>query len=123
MSFFRGPNGPETPGQAQIPDLPTNIRPLLVGAAALGGFIAFILLLSWLRSIYTSLLWFDNLGFREVFTTIIVTRIWLFIAGAAALSALVGVNIYLTYRYGQGPQMAPMPEETLKVLRPLVLGG
>ena len=123
MSFFRGPNGPETQGQGQIPDLPTNIRPLVIGAAALGGFIAFMLLLSWFRSIYTDLLWFDNLGFREVFSTIIVTRVWLFVAGAAALAALVSVNIYLTYRYGQGPQMAPMPEETLKVLRPLVLAG
>jgi hypothetical protein len=92
-------------------------------AVIAGVVIGLLILLGWLRGVYTNLLWFDNLRYTEVYRTILVSRIWLFLVSAALFALVGGLNVYLTYRFGRGPQVSPLPDETLRVLRPLSKGG
>ena len=85
--------------------------------------ITVLAVLAWALQVYADLLWFGSLGFRSVFRTILLTRIWLFFAGGAIFALIAAANIFLTYRFGRGPEVAPLPPETLRVLRPLVLVG
>jgi uncharacterized membrane protein (UPF0182 family) len=47
------------------------------------------------RSVYTSYLWFDSLGYASVYSTEIVTKTWLFLAGAGVFLAIIGANLLL----------------------------
>lgn len=90
------------------------------------------LLLLWVggsvaANIYTDWLWYDNLGYLSVFTTILTTRIMLFALGAVVFLAIFGVNVYLAQRYsphGIAPQAAlNIPLEALNWARRLVVVG
>ena len=125
MSFlFFGSGGGSV---VQPPDdqfqVPPNLGPMLRWGVIAAGVIALLVLLNWFLGIYTNILWFENIGYRGVYRTILVTRVELFIAGALIFGLIAGANIYLTYRFGRGPQVAPLPEETLRVIRPMALWG
>jgi uncharacterized membrane protein (UPF0182 family) len=47
------------------------------------------------KSIYADWLWFQSLGFASVYGTEIVTRVWLFFAGAGLFLALIAGNLAL----------------------------
>ena len=90
------------------------------------------LLLLWIggsvaANIYTDWLWYDNLGYLSVFTTILTTRIVLFALGAIIFLAVFSVNVYLAQRYsphGIAPQAAlNIPLEALNWARRLVVVG
>ena len=51
------------------------------GSLALLVALLLILILWWTRSIYTDWLWFEHLGYRSVFTKILILKTWLFLAG------------------------------------------
>ena len=123
-SPFRGFGGssfmPPTNGQSMVPP---NLGPVIRLAALAGGIIVLLLLLNWFRNIYTNFLWFGNLGYSDVFRTILLTRVWLFLLGAGIFSAFAGINVFLTYRFGKPPAVAPLPDETLRLLRPATLIG
>ncbi|NLE82729.1 MAG: COG1615 family transporter, partial [Rhodococcus sp.] len=80
---------------AGIPSLSKRSRVLLIVAL-----VAAILLLMGPRlvSTYTDWLWFGELGFRSVFTTVLLTRIILFVAVALFVGALVWLALFLAYR-------------------------
>lgn len=122
-SFFRGGNGSNGSASSPVGNLPVNPRPLILGAVVIGSVILGLFLFGWLRSVYANILWFENLDFRSVFTTIIITRIWLFALGALAFAVFAGLNVYLTYRYASGPSALPGPQGTVTTLKRLVLGG
>ncbi|MBI2872087.1 MAG: UPF0182 family protein [Chloroflexi bacterium] len=90
------------------------------GAVALGLIVLFVLL-NVARGIYTDWLWFDSLGFVRVYTTMLVTRVWLFFAGALVMAALLGVNLYLAYRYSQGPMQVALPPQLLELSRRFIV--
>ncbi|MHB8574060.1 MAG: UPF0182 family membrane protein [Dehalococcoidia bacterium] len=50
------------------------------------------------KSIYADYLWFDSLGFASVFGKQIITKIWLFFAGALVFLALMALNLWLARR-------------------------
>ena len=52
---------------------------------------------------YGDWLWFENLGFAQVFTTIIWAKVLTFIAFALVFGVFAGVNLYLARRYGPYP--------------------
>ena len=51
-----------------------------------------------LRGIYTNWLWFDNLGHLDVYTTILSTRIWLFLAGFIIAFTAIGLNFFWAHK-------------------------
>ena len=71
------------------------------------GLVVLLVLLNVLRQIYTNWLWFDALNYRSVFTTILFTRVWLFIAGAVVFAAIVTPNAIIAYRNSVG-EPAPL---------------
>ena len=50
-------------------------------------------------SLYTDRLWYLDAGYFEVFSTLVWTKTGLFFAFGAVMALVVGVNIYLAYRF------------------------
>ena len=65
---------------------------------AVGSLIALFILASIGRGIYTEWLWFDSLGFSNVYSTILTTKVWLFFAGALFSLGLLLANLFLVRR-------------------------
>ena len=105
------------------PQMPTRIGPFVKWGAVLVGLILLFVLLSFLRSIYTDLLWYDTLGLKSVYVKILLTRIVLFVIGAAFLVAVLSISLYICNRVSRGPMNLPLPPETLELLRKLTFWG
>ena len=91
-----------TPG-AGLPARPRLLGPVLVVLAVLlmvGGVGI---------SLYTDLLWFSSVDYRQVFTTVLTTRLMLFFGFGLLMAVIVGVNVYLAYRVR--PPFRPMSLE------------
>ena len=106
---------------------PPRLSSILTWVVPLG-----MLLLLWiggsiLANIYVDWLWFDNLGYLSVFTTILWTRISLFVVGALVFGALFSINVILAQRYsphGISTEAAlSIPLEALTWARRLVFIG
>ena len=103
--------------------LPPNTGTFIKWGLILIGVISLFVFLNILRGVYTDWLWFNNLGFLDVFTTILWTRTWLFIAGAAVFGAMITVNVFLAHRHARGESVLPLPEDTLRWLARLLVVG
>ncbi|MEO7260335.1 MAG: UPF0182 family protein, partial [Jatrophihabitantaceae bacterium] len=93
------------------PDMP-NIRVSRRGKIVIGVLASLFVLLSVLGSlvrVYTNWLWFGEVGFRSVFSTILWTRIVLFLTVGLALVAIIGANVFLAYR--MRPPFRPISQE------------
>ncbi len=106
---------------------PPRLSSILNWAIPLGA-----LLLLWIggsiaANIYVDWLWFDNLGYLSVFTTILTTRVALFVLGALIFAAVFAANVYLAERFspkGISPEAAlNIPLEALTWARRLVVIG
>ena len=60
-------------------------------------------------SLYTDLLWFRGVGFSSVFTTVLRTRLLLFVGFGLLMAVVVGANITVAYRVR--PPFRPMSLE------------
>ncbi|GAA2992892.1 UPF0182 family protein [Actinokineospora diospyrosa] len=78
-----------------LPKLSRRSRILLIIAAAL---ILLLLVGSRLLSTYVNWLWFGEVGFTSVFTTVLWTRIVLFFAVGALVGGLLAVSLWVAYR-------------------------
>ncbi len=87
-----------------------------IGLAVLALILLFVVL-SLGRSIYTNWLWFSQFGFRSVYTTILTTKIWLFLAGFVTMGTLTVLSFRYAYRNSWGPVLYPMPPEAVVWLR------
>ena len=88
---------------AGLPARPRLLGPVLVVLAVL-------LLLGGVGiSLYTDLLWFQSVDYTTVFTTVLTTRLLLFIGFGLLMAVIVGVNVYLAYRFR--PPFRPMSLE------------
>ncbi|UQX90288.1 UPF0182 family protein [Jatrophihabitans telluris] len=93
------------------PEMP-SIRVSRRGKIFIGVVIALIVLLSLVGSaarVYTNWLWFGELGYRGVFSTILWSRIVLFLIFGFVLTVIVGANVYLAYR--MRPPFRPISPE------------
>ncbi len=82
----------------------------------IGSIILLFIVISILRSIYTEWLWFNSLGFSNVYTTILTTKIWLFFGGSFIFLLILLPNLFLARRlsppstvidlFGQGLMVA-----------------
>ena len=50
-------------------------------------------------SVYTDRLWYDEVGYGQVFSTLLWTKALLFIVFGLLMGAVVGVNMFLAYRF------------------------
>ena len=91
-----------TPG-AGLPARPRLLGPVLVVLAVLlmlGGVVV---------SLLTDLLWFRSVDYTQVFTTVLTTRLLLFVGFGLLMAVLVGANVYVAYRVR--PPFRPMSLE------------
>src|SRR4051794_16417410 len=80
--------GPRRPGR--------RARALVItGAVLLLGFFA----LTTFASVYTDRLWYRSVGYTNVWSTMLWTRVGLFLVFGVLMGAVVGVNIHLAYRF------------------------
>jgi len=91
-----------TPG-AGLPARPRLLAPVVV--------VVFVLLIvgGVVVSLYTDLLWFREVGFSQVFSTVLRTKLLLFVLFGALMAALVGANITVAYKVR--PPFRPMSLE------------
>ena len=112
------PESPNLPGVSAV-----VLRRMRNGCITAVSLIFAFLVLWWLRTVYTDLLWYDELGYQGVFTKILVMKIWLFVGGTAVTAAALIVNFYFTFRFSRGPSTLPVTEETMRLLRALLVAA
>jgi len=96
---------------AMRPEMP-RIRVSRRGAIAIGVLVSLFVVLSVLGSIvrlYTDWLWFGEVGYRSVFSTILFTRVVLFVVFGVLMAGIVGVNVALAWRLR--PPFRPVSQE------------
>jgi len=96
---------------AMRPDMP-SIRVSRRGKIVIGVLVSLFILLSALGSlvrVYTNWLWFGEVGYRGVFSTILTTRIVLFLVVGLVLAAIIGSSVFLAYR--MRPPFRPISQE------------
>ena len=79
---------------------------------------------SWLgRGIYTDYLWYSQLGYEDVFLTVLLTKVILFVVGFVFVFALMLANLFYVNKRTTGPIEAALPDDLIGVIRKLVLIG
>ena len=116
---------PDLPQDFDLPQVPPYTGTLVKWGAAVIGLILLFALLSFLKSIYTDWLWYGSLGLRSVYVKVLVTRVALFIVGAAVVAAGLVVSLYFANRQSEGPPAAAVAvaPEALAFLKRLVFWG
>src|ERR1700712_2184752 len=93
------------------PDM-SSIRVSRRGKIVIGVLVALFVLLTALGSlvrVYTNWLWFGEVGYRPVFSTILWTRVVLFLIVGLVLAVIIGTNVFLAYR--MRPPFRPISQE------------
>jgi len=96
---------------AMRPDMP-SIRVSRRGKIVIGVLVSLFVLLSVLGSlvrVYTDWLWFGEVGYRSVFSTILWTRVVLFLLVGLVIAAIIGANVFFAYR--MRPPFRPISQE------------
>ena len=80
------------------------------------GILVFLFILASIgKGIYTEWLWFGSLGFSNIYTTILGTKLWLFFAGALAFFALLVANLFLARR------LSPVSTDNILIKQAVVI--
>jgi uncharacterized membrane protein (UPF0182 family) len=82
--------------EERLPQPPRRRGRWLIAVAI--GFVVALFALSAFASIYTDGLWYAEVHYGEVFSTILWTKVGLFIVFGGLMAAVVGLNCYLAYR-------------------------
>ena len=81
-----------------------------------------VFFLSWLgRGIYTDYLWYSQLGYQDIFITVLMTKIILFIVGFIFAFALLFANLFYVNKKTTGSIEVPLPDDLIGVIRKLVI--
>ncbi|MEX0786875.1 MAG: UPF0182 family protein [Dehalococcoidia bacterium] len=92
------------PGPFQFRRRPRFRMPggLMRWGVVLAVLIILFIVLNVIKGIYADWLWFDSIDYLSVYRVRIVTRIWLFFAGAGVFLAFFGANVILALRAPSG---------------------
>ena len=124
-----GPSGPDGPQRPGGPGGPGGQRPVATasrrpGALVITSIVLVVgfMLLSGFASFWTERLWFGSVGYREVFTTLLLTRIGLFLVFAGLMAATVAITMAMAYRFRPvlWPGMPGMPDDGMDRYRELL---
>ncbi len=124
MASNGDPNGrpPQFPGDfLSRPNFPYRrvIKWSLIGI----GIIILFVMLNIAKNVYTEWLWYDSLGYGAVYTKGLLTRVWLYFAGAGLFSAVFLGNIVLAQRLARRDEPAILPPETIVLIKGLTRIG
>lgn len=96
MSFNFGSQN-DGAGQGGL-SLPGNNQLIIRLAIVLSILIGVIVLGSFMRSVFTNWLWFDGLGYTDVYRTVLVAKLLLFVVGCLSMIAITFLSIFVTYK-------------------------
>ena len=117
-------NDSEQPDSPTIPGISAlSLRRVRTGSIIAVALLFGFLILWWLRTVYTDWLWFGELGYREVFTKILVLKFWLFVGGTTVTAAALLFNFYLTFRFSRGPSTLPVNDDSMRLLSALLVAA
>ena len=91
------------PGRVALGGRPRLLAPVAVAVVLI------LVLAGVFVSLYTDLLWFRETGFSVVFTTVLRTKLLLFVAFGIVMAAAIGANVTVAYRVR--PPFRPMSLE------------
>ncbi|WP_210504080.1 UPF0182 family membrane protein [Nocardioides xinjiangensis] len=121
----QGPDGPQRPGGPAGPGGPRTVtssrRPGALVITAIVLILAFMLL-SGFASFWTERLWFGSVGYSEVFSTLLLTRVGLFLVFAGLMAATVALAMSMAYRFRPvlWPGMPGVPDDGMDRYRQLL---
>jgi hypothetical protein len=87
---------------------------------ALAAVVLLLLFATQVASFYTDVLWFDSIGYANVFWTLLATRLGVGIAAGLIVAALLAGNLLLSKRLAPPYRMPTPQEETVERYRELV---
>jgi len=83
-----------------------------------------VFVVSWIaKGIYTDYLWYSNLGFEDIFLTVLTTKIILFVVGFIFVFALVLANLFYVNNKTTGPIEVALPDDLIGAIRKLIVIG
>ena len=85
---------PETVTQA--PEPPRRSRAMLI---TVGLLVVLFLAFTGFSAFWTERLWFSSVGYQKVFTTLVQTKVGLFVVFGTLMALAVGANLLLAYRF------------------------
>jgi uncharacterized membrane protein (UPF0182 family) len=119
----RRPHDPRSVPVAMRPPVgaPTLTRRTRILLIAAGVLVLLLLTGSRLINFYVDWLWFGEVGYRNVFTTVLFTRIVQFLLGAVLIGGLVALSLWVAYRFR--PVFIPVtgPEDPVARYRTIII--
>lgn len=109
--------------ESGLPVIPPYTGTLVKWGIAVIGLILLFVLLTFLKSIYTDLLWYDSLDLRSVYVKVLTTKIVLFVVGVAIVSPAIAISLYFGNRQSAGPAAVNVSPEAMAFLRRLAFWG
>ena len=70
----------------------------------------------WAVGVYADWLWYDALGYADVFLTIVTVKATLFAVGGLLAATMVGLNIAIVLPLALGPFTRPLPADFLRLV-------
>ena len=123
MSFDLTNDAEQVPGQSLPGISAVHLRRVRNWSLALISLLFLFLALWWARTVYTDLLWFDQLGFRGVYSKILLMKLWLFVGGTLVSATALSLTLYLTFRFSLGPSTLAFSADTFRLLGALLIAG
>ena len=123
MSFDLTNDAERVPGQS-LPGISSiHLRRAWKWSLVLIILLFVFLALWWARSVYTDLLWFDQLGFRSVYSKILIMKLWLFVGGTLVSASALSLTLYLAFRFSLGQSTLGFSADTFRLLGALLTAG
>ena len=117
-------NDAEQPQPFPMPGLSADsLRRLSRLTLAAGVLVFSLLILWWARDAYTDRLWFGHVGYRDVFTQILLLKLELFVAGASLAAMALATTMYATWRSAGGESSLAQPPHVFRLLYAIVLAS
>ena len=123
MSFDLTNDAEQVPGQSLPGISAVHLRRVRNWSLGLISLLFLFLALWWARTVYTDLLWFDQLGFRGVYSKILLMKLWLFVGGTLVSATALSLTLYLTFRFSLGPSTLAFSADTFRLLGALLIAG
>ena len=81
------------------------------------GIAAFLLAVIFSARFYTEILWFDEIGYLDVYPTVVKTKIWMGMVPFLFMSGFVGLNMSLAYKLGRADRVISADERRVDAWR------
>ena len=123
MSYDLSDDAERVPGQSLPGISAVHLRQVRKWSLVLIVLLFLFLALWWARTVYTDLLWFDHLGFRGVFSKILLAKLWLFVGGTMVSATALSLTLYLAFRFSRGHSTLALSADTFRLLSALLTAG